>query len=143
MPAPSPWKHILVATDFSDCSSGAVALAKSMLRDDATKLTIITAVEPATHGLRIQTDEIHDKMRDQAQETLNNLIAAEFAGDSRVDGAVICAGAADAICEAASQRGVDLVIVGSHGTKGVKRYLIGSVAEKVVRHAPCHVLVVR
>lgn len=143
MSAPSPWKHILVATDFSECSRGAVDLAKRMLRDDAVQLTVLSAVEPATHGLRIQTDDIHDKMKGEARAAIDKLLAEEFQGDSRVNGVIASDSAADAICEEASKRGVDLVIVGSHGAKGMKRYLLGSVAEKVVRHAPCHVLVAR
>ena len=50
---------------------------------------------------------------------------------------------AKAICDYAETHGVDLIIVGSHGRGGVERWLIGSVAERVVRHATCNVYVVR
>ncbi len=53
------------------------------------------------------------------------------------------ANAADAICELASDQNVDLIILGTTGLTGVARFLIGSVAERVVRHAPCPVLVMR
>jgi nucleotide-binding universal stress UspA family protein len=50
---------------------------------------------------------------------------------------------ARAICDYAESHGVDLIVLGSHGRGGMERWLIGSVAERVVRHAACNVYVVR
>ena len=50
---------------------------------------------------------------------------------------------AKAICDYAEQHGVDLIVIGSHGRGGMERWLIGSVAERVVRHSPVNVYVVR
>jgi hypothetical protein len=50
---------------------------------------------------------------------------------------------ADVLCRAAADHGADLLVVGSHGRTGLERLLLGSVAERVIRHAPCPVLCVR
>ena len=50
---------------------------------------------------------------------------------------------AKAICDYAESHGINLIVVGSHGRGGVERWLLGSVAERVVRHATCNVYVVR
>ena len=143
MSTSSPWKNILVATDFSECSRSAVARAQEMFQGAEVRLTLITAVEPATHGLRIQTDDVHERMEAEAKGALKKLSTEVFGDDARVMTRVVPATPADAICETATNTSADLVIVGSHGATGLKRYLLGSVAEKVVRHAPCSVLVVR
>lgn len=143
MSTSSTWKNILVATDFSESSRAAVGRAKELLQQEAACLTLITAVEPATSGLRIQTDKAHAQIEAAAEASLKKMKSEVFGPDARVTARVIAADPADAICEKASSIGADLVIVGSHGAKGLKRYLLGSVAEKVVRHAPCSVMVVR
>jgi nucleotide-binding universal stress UspA family protein len=63
--------------------------------------------------------------------------------DLEVQGCLREQPAAIALAEVAAERGADLVVVGSHGRRGVRRLLLGSVAEAIVRHAPCAVLVAR
>ena len=62
---------------------------------------------------------------------------------SQVDKRVEIGDAATTICDVAAELGVDVIVVGSHGRKGISRLFLGSTSEHVVRHAPCPVLVVR
>src|SRR5690606_14507803 len=71
-------------------------------------------------------------------------LAEQMLGQCRVVETVVRAGLAFfEITEAAKALGADLIVVGTHGYTGLKRALLGSTAEKIVRHAPCPVLVAR
>ena len=82
--------------------------------------------------------------RDYLEETrtqLRDLVPDDFDGEWEAD--VIGGDPDDAIVDYAQEHGADLIVMGSHGHTGLRHLLMGSVAEKVLRHAPCPVLIVR
>ena len=149
MPATTPtdlvWNQILVPLDLSDCSQEALRRAAAIARSQpGTCLTLLAVIEPAHVGLRIQTNHLHDQMKHDTEVTLKKWLAQEAGDLVPAAKTLILEGApGSVICDEAERHGYDLIVVGSHGRTGIKRYLLGSVAERVVRHAPCEVLVVR
>jgi nucleotide-binding universal stress UspA family protein len=77
-----------------------------------------------------------------AESTMNEFIEKNFT-DVPVTGRVGTGYAAEEILEAAQTEGVDMIVIGTHGRKGIDRILFGSVAEKVVKSAACPVLTIR
>jgi nucleotide-binding universal stress UspA family protein len=137
-------KHILACVDFSEHSTRSLAEIGEYARANGSKVTLIhvsdtqafmppeAILEPASANDEAAHRAALAKLRDQ------NL------GDIEVEITVLTDHApAKAICEYAEEHGVDLIVVGSHGRGGVERWLIGSVAERVVRHASSNVYVVR
>jgi nucleotide-binding universal stress UspA family protein len=140
------FRNILIATDFSDPSELAVRAAPMIEGGDGSKATVVHVVntpaldpgdvdQSVTQAKELET-AIHEHL-DRLQNELKGKI-----GDVKT-AVVRSSNAADAICEFATNQNVDLIIMGTTGLTGVARFLIGSVAERVVRHAPCPVLVMR
>ena len=142
--------RILVATDFSDPALPAVAAAAVEGRRPGTRVTVVHAVDftpvmsdPSlalgAGGLAVSPEVIQEIDHDIEQRLAAILVEHHLAGDC-----VAAQGpAATAIIETAEHINADLVVVGTHGATGFRHLLLGSVAEAVVRDAPCSVLVVR
>ena len=137
-------KHILACIDFSEQSSAALAEVGEYARANGSKVTLIHIADPqgfippqAVLEPAVASD------RSAHEEQLASLRDTHLAGIP-VELAVIEDHApARAICDYARDHDVDLIMVGSHGRGGMERWLIGSVAERVVRHATSNVYVVR
>ncbi len=139
--------HILLTTDFSEASEEAVARAGELARDVGVKLTVLhvhshppSAPEAYVPADKVLTSAELDTEAHQALEKLKNSQLANV--ESAILVAVEHVSAPLAICDYADKHGVDLIVIGTHGRTGLTRLLIGSVAEKVVRHANCAVMVV-
>ena len=137
-------KHILACVDFSEHSTRSLAELGEYARANGSKVTLIhiwdTQAFIAPQAILEPTSA--------ADETAHRAELAKLRDQHLVDVDVEIAVLADhapakAICEYAEKHGVDLVVVGSHGRGGMERWLIGSVAERVVRHAISNVYVVR
>jgi nucleotide-binding universal stress UspA family protein len=143
-----PFQRILLPTDFSACSAEAQrAAAELAQRYDAT-LELLHVFEPILymtpegHTLLVpgQLEDLldgNDRLLDAAKK------AAEDAGAPRVRTRQEQGVAASEIVEVARRDGFDLIVIGTHGRTGLKHALLGSVAERVVRRAPCPVLTIR
>lgn len=143
-------QHILVPIDFSQASRLSLGAAALLARQNQAKVTLCHVFDPQPLGPRGTRGEpgaeqvmeeaevesaIHDELRNRASDALGEL---EF------DTAVVLNGnAAVGICDYAKKAEVDLIVLCTHGRTGLSHMLIGSVAEKVVRHAPCPVLTLR
>lgn len=137
-------RHILVPIDFSDHSREALRAAGQLfLAGIGGRITLLAVVEPPTTGLRIQTEDIHKQMMVEADRNLKEWVREELPEVESVNTGVVAGEPRDEICEEAAKRNVDLIVISTHGRTGLKRYLMGSVAEHVVRQAPCSVLIVR
>jgi nucleotide-binding universal stress UspA family protein len=137
---------ILVPLDFSDASRNALRYAHSLAKQFGGKLLLFYALEPvatpdfAYHPLVMASEEAAAKARQQ----LETLCRKEGVDASRVAEIVVREGVAwGQITETAKQLKVDLIVIATHGNSGLKHVLLGSTAERVVRHASCPVLVVR
>lgn len=138
---------ILCPTDFSRPAGKAFEYAVFMAKSHQADLTLLHVVDQL-HGLEqyeilaITPAEIAEKMGQQAHEDLQALV--ERVEDSVTTTEIVRQGKTWVeICDAAKEETADLIVIGSQGRTGLSHALIGSVAESVVRHATCPVLVVR
>ena len=137
------FRKILVPVDFSESSQKALELAVSF---DAEVDALHVWEPPSVVALDVQvfnpgqTQTLVEHARRTAEERMQELLAAV---GRPVGSAVLVGSPADTIVERAEEGGYDLVVMGTHGRRGVARAVIGSVAEQVVRRAPCPVLTVR
>ena len=140
---PDLWRKILVPTDFSECASTAVHAAAEMHRKTGVEVLLLHVTEPGYQGLRVQTSDLHAQMKAEAEERLAKLVSEMFGKGATVRALVRDGRPAEVVCETAREERVDAILMPTHGHSGLKHALLGSVTEKVVRHAPCSVLVVR
>jgi nucleotide-binding universal stress UspA family protein len=142
-----PFKKLLVPTDFSLPSKAAVELAAELSRRYEAGLTLINVYEPTTYmvpdGFQFyNAAQIETILAEFAKSLSTAKREAESAGALSVLTQQLQGIASTQIVDFARTGNYDLIVVGTHGRKGLQRALIGSVAEKVVRTAPCPVLVV-
>ncbi len=147
-------KHILVTTDFSEAAESAFEYAKEQLKlagkekDKITLLKVIDVVPPAgikfEYGLAIADKKgMLEKVYKHASEQMREIAKKQFAG-LPVETAVVKPKKAvyQEIIKFAETNNVSLIVMSTHGRTGVKHFLLGSVAERVVRRSPCPVMIV-
>jgi nucleotide-binding universal stress UspA family protein len=144
------FKSIVVGTDGSETAGVAVQHAIDLARQVGAKLQIVSAFEPvADKRLRSEQREVPKDMqwmvneREDVDATLE--AAKEQAEDAGVSVEIYArqGDPADAILDVAEEQGSDLIVVGNKGMRGTKRFLLGSVPNKVSHHAPSSVLIIR
>lgn len=143
----SPLKRILVPIDFSEQSRTALSVALDIAGSggpDApgqiAAVYVLPDLSPAEPGKLWNTVSPTSRI-EHATTALRDWLKQ---GSQEPDAVEVCIGDPGAeICRVASERGVDLIVLPSHGRTGLRRLLIGSVAERVVRLSPCPVLVLR
>jgi nucleotide-binding universal stress UspA family protein len=135
---------ILVAVDLSEHSRRALAVAAELARAFGASLEVLH-VWAAPHGdAGASRAGLLDRMRDNARAELDAFIAAAALAEGVTPTRTIATGSATAaISEHAAERRPDLLVLGTHGHGGVKRLVLGSVAESVARYASSATLVVR
>lgn len=133
-------KHILCPIDFSDTNQSLNQYASVLAKSTGAKITYLHISQPdVPYGsyayIDVQQEEKHDQKQlesiQPAQEGVPFAHVVEFGAP------------ADKIVEFANENGVDLIVMGTHGRTGLRRALMGSVAEAVVRHATCPVLALK
>ena len=144
---------ILLAADDSKFSEAALRTLIAQLRPQDSAIRVVHVVEPMEIifpegkwklGMSRDLDEARTEKLKQAEELVSAAAAAMRAqGFQTVDTAVREGDARIELIDAAAEWNADLIVVGSHGRKGMERFLMGSVSEFVVRHAPCSVQIVR
>ncbi len=141
---------IVVGTDGSSTAGEAVRQAIDLASKVGAKLNLVSAYEPVP-GARLREERL--EAPDDLQWMINpredvevTLKAAAVAAEEKGVHAETFArqgDPADAIIDIAEELGSDLIIVGNKGMTGAKRFLLGSVPNKVSHHAPCSVLIIR
>ncbi len=141
---------IVVGTDGSETANEAVRQAVDLAKAVGAKVQIVSAYEPVS-GQRIREertqapDDVQWSInpREDVDATLTD--AAEVASDAGVEVERFArqGDPADAILDVAEETKADLIIVGNKGMTGARRFLLGSVPNKVSHHAPCSVLIIR
>jgi nucleotide-binding universal stress UspA family protein len=142
---------ILVGTDGSDTATTAVHYAIDLARELGAKLQIVSAYEPVSDArLHRESLEVPKDLqwtmspREDVMALLEDARRdAESIGLAQVETFARQGDAADAILDVAEEQRTDLIVVGNKGMTGAKRFLLGSVPNKVSHHAPCSVLIVR
>ena len=142
---------IVVGTDGSDTATSAVRYAIDLARELGARLQIVSAYEPVSdQRLRNERIEVPKDLQwiinphEDVLVMLDRARAdAQLAGVEQVETFARQGDAADAILDVAEEQSSDLIVVGNRGMTGAKRFLLGSVPNKVSHHAPCSVLIVR
>jgi len=143
-----PVKRILVPVDFSEHSKDALQYAADLGRHFHAELLLVYVVEsvgyPADLGYgQVNISAIEKDLSDRAKGELERLATKYAAGNLRITGHVHTGRPFVEIIRAAKEFEADMIVIATHGHTGVEHMLFGSTAEKVVRKAPCPVLVVR
>jgi nucleotide-binding universal stress UspA family protein len=142
-----PPKRIVLATDFSEAAGRALRVGVDLAKQLGAETHVVHAfevpLEPLTrYGVAIPT-EIVPVARKEARRRLDAAVEGIRAAGVAAQGHLVEAPAADAIAEVAKSVGADLVVAGTHGYTGLRHLLLGSVAERTLRLAPCSMLIVR
>ena len=142
-------KRIVVAIDFSKLSRLALDYAVELARDVGARLHVVYVVEPIEFsgvdvfgGAPLATQSIVEEHLRQAKQEMETLRAKRLAGLASAKATVELGRPADVICEIGGAGRSNLIVIGTHGRSGLAHLVMGSVAERVVRHALCPVLVV-
>jgi nucleotide-binding universal stress UspA family protein len=145
------FKRIVVGTDGSDTASRAVREAVELARVSGASLDVVSAYEPATAPQLSPAERVEvpgDVQYEVAGRQEVNLVLDRAAGEAERVGVSVSTharegDAADALLDVAEETKADLLVVGNKGMTGAKRFLLGSVPNKVSHHAPCSVFIVR
>jgi nucleotide-binding universal stress UspA family protein len=143
--------RVLIATDGSDCSNFALASVTERSWPEDAEFRIVTVVEPAylqpplggafvEPMLNLQVEfenSCHELIREKTA------LLKETFPNHAVSGETLLGPVATVILEEALSWKADLIIIGSHGRTGVKRFLLGSIADKVASHSPCSIEIVK
>jgi universal stress protein A len=141
-------KKILVPTDFSDCARRAEETAVALGRALGAELVLLhVSVEAPLYneGMKglVEPRKVYEAQRAWAENALAER-AAEIRGAGVSAHAAIRSGVAvEEILKLASDERCDLIVIGTHGRGGLSRFFLGSVADRIVRLAPCPVTTVR
>ena len=143
------YQRILVPTDGSDITVKAVTAAIAMARLCGASLTTLCVKEPFPYSAISEMQPVPPQVFYDAQERIA-ASRVQAVLDAAAAAGVVCDGATvealhpwEAILEAAKQKGCDLVVMASHGRRGMAALLIGSETSRVLTHSPLPVLVVK
>ena len=141
-------KQIVVATDFGEASDAALAYGREFARAFGGTLHVFHAADNVMSRFPMDTPfagmaELQEEIESAARARMTALLTVEDRSMLGVTAVVTTASSpAAAIAEYATQIRADIVMVGTHGREGLGHFLLGSVAERVVRTAPCPVLTI-
>jgi len=141
---------MVVGTDGSDTAGEAVRQATELARRLGAKIHLVSAYEPVPDGRsREESDQVPDDLqwmvnpREDVSDTLASAAESLEALGLEVETHAREGDPADAILDVAEEQRADLIVVGNKGMTGAKRFLLGSVPNKISHHAPCSVMIIR
>lgn len=147
------YQHILIATDGSDLANKAVVQGIALAKDLKVPVSIVTVTEAwsafdMAHMARMGSHNPMAQYEEMATSAANNILgkAAEVAKSQGVECNVVHVRdqyPAEGIIAAAKEKGCDLIVMASHGRRGVDRLLLGSQANEVLTHSKLPALIVR
>ncbi len=137
---------ILIGIDDSKVSGDVLRAIVTQFRTEHTEIRVLHVLQPfapappqMAPGYAPELEEQKKPARELVERIAKELRSAGF----KVDTAVEVGDIRERIIDSAAEWGADLIVVGSHGERGIRRFLLGSVAEFVARHAKCSVEIVR
>lgn len=141
-------KRILLPTDFSEGALNALPFALDMAQNCGAKLFLLHVIYDVVtaSGLyvpHISFDEMYKDLEKSAQKELEKFGCEQLCSLKDVEYTVLRGIPYETILNFAGEKNIDLIVIATHGRKGLDHFLFGSTAEKVVRYAPCPVLTVR
>lgn len=141
---------IVVGTDGSDTAKEAVKQATELASTVGATVFLVSAYEPVPEGrLRDERQDVPADLqwmvnpREDVESTLDEGSDRIKSSGVEVETFAREGDPADAILDVAEEKGADLIVVGNKGMSGAKRFVLGSVPNKVSHHAPCSVMIIR
>ena len=141
---------IVVGTDGSETAKEAVRQATELAKAVGASVHLVSAYEPVGEGrLREERQQVPDDLqwmvnpREDVNATLEQAAGGIQEAGLEVETYAREGDPADAILDVAEEQNADLIVVGNKGMTGAKRFLLGSVPNKVSHHAPCSVMIIR
>ena len=144
-----PLKKILCPTDFSEPAYEGLKIASELATQFSAEMLLVHVVAPlptmyggvAPTGYHIPS--VMEEMQESAKNSLDEIRREKLPAEIQARTFVILGRPAHEIVQLAAQENADLIVIATHGESGWHRFVFGSVAEKVVRHADCPVLTIR
>lgn len=139
-------RRILLASDLSKASAKAFAAALVLAKTSRASLTILHVLTPLTTiapGRAVELERLNRDMQLEGQRRLATLTSQAKAAGVRAASLMTEGEPARQIVRVARAKRADLIVVGTHGRTGLDKFLLGSVAQRVVTTAPCPVMTVR
>lgn len=141
-------KSILFPTDFSECSSQALLYAVDIAKRYGSKVYILHVVYDISKAVDqyvspLAIEEMYKDIIQRAKEEIEKFSYDELTSLIDIERIVITGIPHEEIINFVNKHNIDLIVMGTHGRKGIDRILFGSTAANVVRFAPCPVLTVR
>lgn len=150
MPEPSEAQTVVVSTDFSDYGDAALPHAFGLAREHGARVVMVHVIDARptpnplyAHYYPIPTPEQMQEAEASASEALRARIPDDLRDGGRIETQVGQGAAAPEILRIAAEQKASLIVIATRGRTGLARIALGSVAERVIREAPCPVLVVR
>lgn len=140
-------QKILCPVDLSDQSAAVAEYAGTLAKSMGAQVLVLYCVPSMTQYegfkvLSISIDNFVGTLTEAAEKAMDAFVAEHFS-DTRAEGTVIISDPYEGILKCAREHQIDMIVMGTHGRKGMDRMLFGSVAEKVVKHADVPVLTIR
>ena len=143
------YKNIMIATDGSENVKRAVSSGVEIAELSGAKLYVVHVV-PTVHsssmpiGSRMpRWDEAYEILKDEGNKALEDVKEVAKEESIEVEGVLLEGHPGDELIEFAENNDIDMIVMGTLGRTGIERFLLGSVADNVVRHSNVEVLVVR
>ena len=143
------FKKILCPTDFSDPAAKALEVAAAMARDYSSELLVVNVVEPiptVSAAGRFPLNHLRQYLQEVEKDStarLKELVAKAVPAKIKVRPLIVTGQAALQIVDLAEKKKVDLIVIATHGQTGLKRWVFGSVAERVLKLTSLPVLVIQ
>ncbi len=138
-------KKVLIPSDFSELSTKAIDVAFPMVKQLGAEITFIHVIERLDHpdDMTALFDEGYAYMMDRARALLNDLVIRSTQENIKANSEIANGIPYVEISRMAEELGADLIIMGTHGRKGLDHMLMGSQTERVVRMATCPVTTIK
>jgi universal stress protein A len=140
-------KRVLVPTDLSTCSIAPTFQARQLAETFGAEIHVLfvlnESISMVPEPMAVMGLPDVMELREAMQESLAQWTSQHFGDSSRVEGVFRTGKDFVEILRYADEANIDLIVIGTHGSSGLEHALLGSVAERVVRRAPCPVLTVR
>jgi nucleotide-binding universal stress UspA family protein len=143
-----PIEKILFPTDFSEPANKALKTANELASHFSAELILIHVVSttpliPASPGLTgYHLPEAIREMEDNARKSLEEMVREKLEGETKSRTMVVGGNPADEIARLAADEEVNLLVIATHGLSGWRKFIFGSVADKVAKFSPCPVLLI-
>jgi nucleotide-binding universal stress UspA family protein len=136
------FKHILVATDFSEPSRRALVDALALASEHQSHVSVVHVLHLDRQYAALECPPELDLARIDAEQQLKSVVK-ELGPEQQIDTAVVKQGpVADVVASLVEEKGIDLLVIGTRGRGGLRKLALGSVAEELLRIAPCPVMTI-